>query len=548
MKKVIILFCLTVLTGLVKAQEYRRTLANGEITATQQNNGEIKVKFKNSNGEKEVALLPFTITQFSEAAKAVPAGMTFTPSEIFIDIVAFFISQNDEPEAGKIKVKSQINAYLTTSKADDIITGRVKTVFNSYDPTKTQINSISLKVENIQLEFEEGFLNNIVVETSYNNKKLFFTNPVSIGFASKRNYANFASYELKLINVVELFGGEVPAPVTIKLGELIEYYNFSLRPLTRDYSPKNGVLTILPSDQPISLKKEETQKLFEAHVFSDFLGFNQENPNGLIQTEVSKRINTNTYRYWCYKNPTWFLPKTMKFVLGEGAGIFQYVRPFVSLSKFEENNKRLIVSRHIDKQTNTLTKYLTALEVLRYQNFSAGLDANLFYFENMPGKFNITANAGIHFGRTALRDSIMSFSETKKQFMNTGTIKDFGVNTLQIHPELKIQWYPDERFGVSLSRRWNFTTILGSNPDIDKIGQYKSANQGVNFNELGKNGTWLNSWTIEAFVNPDKAAQNKLFFRYRLTGVAGNQKLNFQQAQVGYSFYLLKSRDKGTNN
>ncbi|WP_428656686.1 hypothetical protein [Runella sp.] len=471
--------------------------------------------------------------------------------ETFIEMVAFFISQNDEPEAGKIKISSQIKAYIENPKQEDAtkISGNFKSYSTTIKKGDTLIKAATvLKVETAQLEFEEGFLTNIVVETSAKDKRYFFTNPVSIGFASKRNITNLNSYELRLVNVTEMLGSDVATPVTIRLGELIKFYDYTLRPLTRDYSPRNGRMLLMPSEQPIALKKEETQKLFEAHVFSDFLGFNQENPNGLIQTEIAKRINTNTYRSWAYKNPKWFLPKVLRFVLGEGAGGFQYVRPFVSISKFEENNKRLTVSRYIDSKTNTVTKYLTALEVLRYQNFSAGLDANLLYFENMPGKFNITMNAGIHFGRTALRDSLMNFNETKKQFEKTGDVKDFGVNTLQFHPELKIQWYPDERFGVSLARRWNFTSILGSAPDINKIGQYKSANKDVSFDELGKNGTWLGTWTIEAFVSPDKEGQNKLFFRYRLTGVEGNRSLNFQQAQVGYSFFLLKNRDKKTGN
>ena len=83
---------------------------------------------------------------------------------------------------------------------------------------------------------------------------------------------------------------------------------------------------------------QNLQNSFEAIVYSDFFGvFDEENPNGIIQTEISKRFYINTKRkqhqwYSYFLPPAWY---------SDAIGLVEYINLNAKFSKIEENNKFL---------------------------------------------------------------------------------------------------------------------------------------------------------------------------------------------------------------
>jgi hypothetical protein len=63
---------------------------------------------------------------------------------------------------------------------------------------------------------------------------------------------------------------------------------------TENYSPKDQVVTFKPGQKGTVVKKEKATNLLKAKIFSDIVGFNSSQPNGLIQTEFSHRFYFNT--------------------------------------------------------------------------------------------------------------------------------------------------------------------------------------------------------------------------------------------------------------
>lgn len=586
MKHISIVWILSLVPLCGFAQEVNRTFDSKgvqyELSVKAEKNGSTRVNVKGKVSGVEIVsteINPFTFDQFSNqlspalktAASLLPAAVDneieSTVQNLFYDTVARLMSSEDTdgPVAGNLTIKPSVESF----KYDPSSIRKFK--WGKGLPAKQS----KLEVQQVQMEVLEGFIENVSVitkETGGSGAVRVFSNEFGIGFASKNNMGNLHSYFL-----VEK---DKPndSKAMINLGELLDF-NVQHEPGRRDYSPNDNAYVFSLSGKELTtpLYKSPTKRLIEARVFSDFIGLNQENPNGLIQTEISKRINTNTNRGLILPRKN-VLFDAMRFVLGQGGGLLQYVIPTITLSKLEENNRSLIVHRERDVVTYTpltLKKpildvdgnqlglkdttlqqpvitgkpYVTAMELLRNQNFSAGLDFNMLYSENVGGKFNFYLDGGFKFGRTSIKDSLHKIEKYENiygaeelKIVKSGFVNNFGVSTLQMYPHLKMQWLPDERFGVTLSRKWTYFKMWNGEIENGKLlqGNYNFATDSGE-EAPAKKYTWINTWELFAFL---KLTENgKLFFRYRINYEAGHRSYNFNQAQVGYSFYILGNRN-----
>ncbi|MBD0258546.1 MAG: hypothetical protein ICV83_22760 [Cytophagales bacterium] len=548
-------FPLLFLLGLpvwVAAQDHKSTLLIAgtpyQITLQHQEDGEYRatVAGKNGSGEDQtesVLINPFTIEQCAAGLQqmiGILRGTALTPAETYAvrdkASVLFFHAKVAEltgtgsaPLAGRLSIKENIRGFVKKANCNE---------------KKADCDSVvyALTVKNVQVEFLEGFIENIYVETvDAQGTPHAFSNVFGIGFSSKRNFDHATEVPL-----LEMGGQSKPNCPFVYLMGLNGVLNYvpELRISTRDYSPKDYQYSLIPSATPIDLYKEETQRLLEARVFTDLVGLDKESPNGLVQIEVAKRINTNTFRGLIFKHSG-----LARFLFGQGGGAFQYVVPAITLSKLEENNRYLPLQRQFDASSGTATGYTTALDLLQYQQFAAGMDFNLGYTENVAGKFNILIDAGFRFGRTAVRDSVTRFENGA--FTLTGQSREFGVNTLQLSAVAKMHWLPDERFSVILSYRPVYLRAL--NADVQQV-YYRSGEQGGMVPADGRRKEWphlhkgsfLGTWEVLALVKP--STNGYLFGRYRISNQIGFGKHNFHQLQLGYSFYILKSNQKKTQN
>ena len=268
----------------------------------------------------------------------------------------------------------------------------------------------------------------------------------------------------------------------------------------------------------VTLYKEETSKLFEARVYSDFVGLDGKAANGLLQTEVAKRLNLNTTRIG---GKGWF--RNVNF------GYLSWIEPTMTLSKIENTNKYLALKQAAPIDSSGRNRfYATTLDIRQHEALSIGTRLNLVYVDLPKYKSTLSVNVGAYYGRTPISVSTID------------TTTNNGLNTVTVFPEFTCDTRADERWGLSLSYRPSFMRILSR--DIVQIADLLDPQNKLSPNIVNRS---YSTAQFQVFFQASEENRGRLFFRYRYHWQSGDQNLGFHQAQVGYSFYLL-GRNKGT--
>ncbi|MBC7888666.1 MAG: hypothetical protein H7Z13_12365 [Ferruginibacter sp.] len=434
--------------------------------------------------------------------------------KLFLNYVAANTLDSISPLAGTLRIKKDINIYLKEDAQTEYTT--------SYE---------KYKIQKVQIEIKEGFIENIKAYILINGKTYYFSNNYAIGFSSITNYENF-----NRVRLYEMFSNPFSKPGNaliyyyIKLNNLIEY-DYNLEVDRRDYSPKN-IKIVLNGGEAVTLHKETTKKLFEAKIFTDFVGLKEDKPNGLVQIEVNKRININTVQHQSRKSFYWIF---------KSYGALQYIAPSISISKLEEHNRQLSLGdldsvRFNPGLTDTsrfkksIHRYSTPLDLYKYQSFSAGLDCNILFFSNRNLKFNFYVNAGARLGISPVSDSLTTIGN-QNAIKKTGFTRNYSINTLQFYPEVILTFLPEERFNFSISNKFLYLKPYANDM---QVVSYAPKDNSILF---AKKGSWLNIFEMlmALQVNPD----SKLFGRVRFNSDWNNFNINFAQIQVGYSTFIL---------
>lgn len=410
----------------------------------------------------------------------------------------------------------------------------------------------AFKVDSIVVEINEGFIENILMvgtveeyadkfgNTSFakgdtlevTTRTLKFENSSPIGFSRKLDFDAMKGKKLYTK------GGEKTHYETY-LEDVLDVYIQTHRVGRRDYSPANQIVTLSnPSgklDYCKKLYKDATFRLFEAKIFSDFVGLDATEPNGLIQTEINKRINILTNR------------RPFQFLGSEGLrnvwniGWLAYFEPSVKLSKIEDNNRYLVLDsrdRFVNNQYLPI-KYASTLSIKQFENFSAGVDANIFLLDFPNLKSSLYVNYGFRYGRTAVRDSIRTYTNGNVQINPAGAL-EYGVNTFSHYPKIALNIFEDERYGIALS--WQYQWFYLKDNRFEQVAN--STFFGDRQVNLEKKAPKFTTFQILTYIEPTSENKGRLFFRYTYNWQQGFWRTGFHQAQVGYSFYLLGRQAK----
>ena len=389
---------------------------------------------------------------------------------------------------------------------------------------------VNFKATNIFLDFNDGFIENIQVQGNLNfandvgcpinagTSLIKFSNDYPFGFSRKMDFHRYKDYEL---HAIDKNLNKYALPIRYLMPEYFE----TLETDRRDYSPKDDVLEVdfKTGAQCVKLQKDATFKLFEAKVYTDFVGLaDDREPNGLVQTEIARRVFLNTYRRSIRDWTSTY-------------GVLGYIEPEVTISKIENNNRRLLldVKDRFENGQYVPLKYSTTLELRRYQSFTAGFDINVFSFDWALMKSTFFIDGGFRYGRTPIRDSIRTADEnqniTREDFAS-----DFGVNTTDIYPKLTWVIRSDERycFSFSWSHHWyylrdNRFTQVGNGPTFNVTGNQRLRT----YNEYSQVGLYCT-------INTGNE-RGQIFARYHYFWQQGFWRTGFHQAQIGYSFYIF---------
>jgi hypothetical protein len=242
-------------------------------------------------------------------------------------------SKSSEEFIGKFKLIE--NPLKKISDADlkketDLINEIINIQKSIEDHEKLNVYENLIRVTDVHLQFEGGFIENVAAQLSdSNNKYLYFENNFPLGFSSKYNYDRLD--ETKLYIRTDMVDKEENS--FIVLGQLLPLYNNKLENNRRDYSPADTTFNSLnPSATPaIVLVKDKTINLFDARIYTDIFGLGAKNSNGLVQTEVRRKLNIFTNRY------------AISHLINVGS--FNYLNLNVSFTKIEDKERFLILKK-----------------------------------------------------------------------------------------------------------------------------------------------------------------------------------------------------------
>jgi hypothetical protein len=396
-------------------------------------------------------------------------------------------------------------------------------------------NKFNFKPRNLQLEFNRGYLENIVVigvasifiepilgkyksQIELPELTLKFVNDYPIGVSAKR--------DIEKLGDIKLYARYQDAVhYELRIGDLITNIKEIIALDRTDYSPQDGIVEIdLLTEKKKEFTKSDTKEILQLKVFSDFVGLQEENPNGLIQFEIDKEIPLVTKRVTRpYLGPFRFLINK-----GGNVGFLNFIKPRFVYSKIEDNNRSLTL-KSFPVSIDTSRLGTSSLEIKQFERFSIGADLNLLLYNIPYGKSTFLVNAGMYFGRTDLvtGDTLLDVNRLPRDYTNS------------YQPSLELLWRVtgDERYGLEfsygvnwiISDQFNFTQRANTyNIEDFKTFQESDSQYGIQ------------RFTILAYLNLDSSTSGRLFCRYRSNSELWNFNNNYSQLQIGYTTYLTK--------
>ena len=446
-------------------------------------------------------------------------------------------------ENAEQKIFENQKVLKTIQDSTEIFMDTIQSSLKSELEGVNRSNKFLFIARNIQMEINKGYLENLIIVgeasifiepelvdyssiISSERIPLKFVNEYPIGISAKKDIER-----LRNIKLYSKFNNN--RHYELRLGDVITNIEEILALDRTDYSPKDGAYQIdLLTEGNIEFQKSDTKEILQMKIFSDFVGLNGENPNGLIQLEVDREIPLITKRI---TRPYVWIPFRFLINRNGNLGFFNFFRPGFVLSKVEDNNRYLVLTPfHITKdESSTKPEELrlgtSTLEIKQFERFSVGADLNLLLYNIPYGKSTFLLNAGMHFGRTDLaqHDSVAS-----KQLLPIN-----HTNTYQPSAELLWRITGDERYGFELSYGINW--LISDQLHFTQRSSTLDKSDFRNLKESDKN-YGIQRFTLSAYLNLDSNSAGRLFFRYRSNSELGKLNNNYAQLQIGYTTYLTK--------
>lgn len=380
---------------------------------------------------------------------------------------------------------------------NELATSIEKQIFGQFD------------VDSLQIEFYDGLIKNIYVTGKYLESNLEFENPLPISFSALTDFRNYDDIEL----IDRSRNYKLPLKNILKY---VPQYNLN----TEDYSPMNSNYFVVPKKKALVLLKEETTELLKAKIYTDLVGFDDDQPNGIIQSEISKKFIINARKRYVGKKPPIFI------------GFFNYYEPQLTFSKIENNNKELNYSikpllESGSNDTISSVNYVSTIDILNHAYLSLKfLNLNIVSIDFPDIKSTFNLNSGIALHRVLMSDSTS----------NSNTRPGFDRRNVNIFvPNFELTWIvkPDPRYGINTSA--NIFNVDMLNDEFIQVGDVDE----YRLDQSAAKNSWVFNLQLEAFIKPNKNEGGEIFFRSRFYWLTKDATNNFSQIQLGYSFKIL---------
>ncbi|MDO7850938.1 hypothetical protein [Hymenobacter convexus] len=411
----------------------------------------------------------------------------------------------------------QQERYLLAPKAGVV---ELEKTIEAFPPRGTRPRYTFL-LDSVQMEVEDGHMMNLkATGTLDDGQPVVFETYAPIGLSSDRDLnREWRRQRLQSQYPIKNRGAH-HEDAYIRLTDLIRYYP-ALAPEAGDRSPANNVYIFRPAD-PLpkrTLPKIETTKILQARLYTDLAGVKSDNPNGLIQVEVSKKF--------VFGSPWSKISPNYQFQA------LSYLTPSFSLNKIEQQNRYLTLSR-ISRAP--LLYGVHTIDLLRYTNLRIGVDLNLLGVRLPRYKLDASLDFSAHLNRVDLRDSLnRPGAPVRAPSDTTLNVASYGLG-------VKLRIRPDSRYGLQLrvglyrysliNDRENPLLIRQSPDPVSTHSAYtlleKYIYQGVIQYEI----------TGRVSLSPN----SELFIRPQLSQLLFQAQRTYFQCQFGYQFDVFSRR------
>ena len=484
-------------------------------------------------------------------------------SEVFFTIKTRLDFIEDEPTtAYMILKKDGIFSFLKENSAE-YYKGRLSNLFVYHLIHKTSVEIDEGTIKNIKVQLLDP--SSPVSETVSPRRYLEFKNQYPISISGKFDPDKFAGVNMYCANCYGIFG----LSRFIKLSDLLTY-DIVLENEKEDYSPANKVVSLAPNNPIVELRKEKRSKILDVSAYTDFVGLDQQQPNGLIQFEVKRKIIINSRhrligqrrkadgtgkitmeefvrRYDLSGLDAYHLIQTKdtkgdaKFQFKESENNssstkstkmdneivirqdkfmpinfvwFNNVEFKLQFLKLEENNRILPYER-----LGILpdSRNIHPIDLYKYQinAFGPTFDFVRVNYTQLKFSWNVL-NIGINWFNVRVADSTVSVSETGSNYLNN----------FSFQPGTSFTFRPDSRWGITLG-----------------VNYFQQSTWSKNYELWNPHG--LLQYHVNANLKTNE--HSRLFFRFRFTHEIKERYENFTQIQAGYTvdiFNTISRSDK----
>ena len=515
---------------------------------------------------------------------------------VFINQMVSTLSPHRVTSINDLKDKSLEEFYKIKAKLDfiddepvtatlilrrDYVTSLLK--YNSSPYYKGALSKLTTRhlVESVRIETEDGAIKNIIAHFVIPTTKIEdvsprtyveFKNPFPISISGKYDPEYFSLIRLYCLSCFGIEGLDR----FIKLSDLLAL-DITLQNDKEDYSPVNSTIELNPSHNMAELKKEKRSRIVEVAAFTDFVGLDQEQPNGLIQFEAKRKINVRTKSFLLRKFETEkdimnqlnvANLKEISTVLGKRSTTYTFSKP---LGKNEQlpavlPSKNLSVTLRIDtikveKKADSVSRTAIFKYKIGKRNFHSSYATFLNYIEPRLLFSKLEQNNRFIDSLGLERNEIDPVTLIQYQLVSFG----MNANLLRFtFPHLKFTWnfltvggyWFRSRVGFSsdstrTSIPLNNSYLLLSSEVVFRPDSRWGATIGVNYI---KPSIWNASYQLSndhAVIQPyfdgflKTNETDKLFFRFRWSFEHKQRESNFTQIQLGYSVNLFANGNQG---
>ncbi|RAK69908.1 hypothetical protein DLM85_03370 [Hymenobacter edaphi] len=374
----------------------------------------------------------------------------------------------------------------------------------------------------VSIEIEDGMVLGLKAtgHRCLDNQKVVFESRAPVGISADRDlYQEWHHQRLWLQYPLHEHGPHQAS--FVRLTDVLRYYP-NLAPQAGDRSPADGVYVVHPGD-PLpqrTFTKIATQKILQGRLYTDLAGVKSENPNGLVQLEISRKFV--------------FGAPWSKFSPNLQLQVFGYFTPFVSVNKLEQQNRYLPLQR-----TEQRGRYIVqTIDLVRYTNFRVGGDYNLVGLRLPRFKSDFGLDLGFALQRVAIRDTLTRIG--RPTVANRPTL-DSTLNVGSYGVSLKARIRPDSRYGLMVRLGYFRYTLLNdrdNQPFIDQQPQARDVGRDgrTTFGEFAQR-YWYEGVIQYEMTGRLRIAENlEYFVRPQLSHLLYRSSRTFFQIQTGFQF------------